>query len=181
MTEYASFITLLLSLGTVAGDIIIVVLIGAFIFRDSVWSKVLLGTVAAYAIELTFFTAFVATLSSLVYSEAIGFIPCSLCWIQRIFMYGQILLLGMAIWKNDKSIVDYSIGFSVAGAAVAVYHSFLQFGGSPLLPCAASVGGSSCSQRYFLEFGYVTIPTMALTAFGMMIIFMLVKKFQTIR
>jgi len=58
------------------------------------------------------------------------------------------------------------------GGMISLYHSYIQFGGSPLIPCSATGISVACTQRYFLEFGYVTIPTMALTGFAMILVFM---------
>ena len=40
----------------------------------------------------------------------------------------------------------------------------------------AAFGTVSCELVYFTEYGYVTIPTMALTAFAMIIVFFLCRK-----
>src|SRR5215213_8249764 len=48
--------------------------------------------------------ALVATLGSLYYSEIADFLPCRLCWFQRIAMYPlSILLLGMAIRRDIRN------------------------------------------------------------------------------
>jgi disulfide bond formation protein DsbB len=107
---------------------------------------------------------------SLFYSDSAGFIPCSLCWWQRIFLYPQAFILLFAMIKKRDDVAPYSIFLSAIGGLISLYHVFLQFGGSPFVPCSA--GGASCSQRYFLEFGYVTLPTMALTGFLMILVFM---------
>ena len=41
--------------------------------------------------------ALVATAESLYFSELRGFIPCTLCWYQRILTYPLVLLLGIAL------------------------------------------------------------------------------------
>ena len=66
---------------------------------------------------------------TLFYSEILGFAPCGLCWLQRVFLYPQVVLLGLALYKKDKNIVDYSIALSVAGGIVALYQHYLQMGG----------------------------------------------------
>ena len=56
---------------------------------------------------VSWFIALAAMLGSLYYSEIRGLAPCVLCWYQRILMYPQVLLLGLAIVKNDRGIADY--------------------------------------------------------------------------
>lgn len=120
--------------------------------------------------------AVAATVFSLYYSEIAGFEPCKLCWYQRIFMYPQIVLLGMAWYKKDFKIVDYALSLAIIGAVIALYHNYIYMGGSSILPCAASGLGVSCLRRYVVEFGYVTIPLMSLTGFLLMIFFLFAQK-----
>ena len=111
-----------------------------------------------------FVTSLGALVGSLTYSNIAGFPPCELCWIQRIFMYQQVILSFMAMIKKDKGIVFYLFPLSILGAIVSFYHSMAQWGfGGSLLPCTA-VGGE-CSKVYVLEYGYITIPFMAFTSF----------------
>ena len=54
-------------------------------------------------IFLAFLVSLVATLGSLFFSEIMHFIPCSLCWYQRIFMYPLVLLfLVNLLYPDDK-------------------------------------------------------------------------------
>lgn len=127
---------------------------------------------------ISFVVVTVATLGSLTYSDIIGYDPCKLCWIQRIFMYPLVILLGMAIYKKERTILKYVLTFSVVGALIAVYHYLLQLGVAPALPCSAVGYSASCSQRFVMEFGYITIPMMALTAFLMVIVSILASKYS---
>ena len=110
---------------------------------------------------------------SLFYSEILGVLPCGLCWLQRVFLYPQALLFAVAIWKSDRSVVDYSIAFSIFGGAIALYQHYLQMGGASILPCPAVATGVDCAQRYLFEFGYITFPLMSFTIFAFLIILML--------
>jgi disulfide bond formation protein DsbB len=84
-------------------------------------------------------------------------------------MYPQAVLLGLALWKKDKGIALYSLALSIVGSAIAGYHYLLQRGVVPELPCAAVGISESCSQRFVMTFGYITIPLMAFTAFLLLI------------
>ena len=122
-----------------------------------------------YVVWLLFLTSFSALIGSLLYSEIIGFPPCDLCWIQRIFMYPQVALAFMALIKKDKSIAGYLLPLSLMGAIVSLYHSLTSWGfGASLLACTA-VGGA-CSKVFVLSYGYITIPFMSFTVFAYLIL-----------
>lgn len=115
--------------------------------------------------------AVVASMGSLFLSEIAGWTPCKYCWIQRIFMYPQVILLAIALWKRDRSIAPYVLALSVIGLSYAGYHYYIQMQNivaapeNPATPCDAS--GESCVKTPFVEFGYITIPLMAFTAFAL--------------
>jgi disulfide bond formation protein DsbB len=88
----------------------------------------------------------------------------------------QVILLGLALWKRDDHITDYSLGLSIPGALVAGDHYYGQMVQSAALICHAGETISPCAQRFVLEFGYVTIPMMALTAFIGLIVLMLMYR-----
>ena len=119
-----------------------------------------------------------ATVGSLFLSEIAQFEPCKLCWFQRIFMYPQVFLLGIALWKKDLGIYTYSIALSAIGAIIAGYHYLLQIGVAPALPCSAVGYSADCSQRFILQFGYITIPLMAFSAFLLILLLNLNAKYR---
>ncbi|OHA20329.1 MAG: hypothetical protein A2836_03030 [Candidatus Taylorbacteria bacterium RIFCSPHIGHO2_01_FULL_45_63] len=125
----------------------------------------MLAFFAKQAFLFSFIIALGSTLVSLYYSLIIGFTPCDLCWYQRIFMYPLVILFGIALWKKDNGVIKYGLALSSVGAIIAFYNSYLQYGGSPLLPCGIDVNAVSCGVRYIFEFGYVTLPLMSLTGF----------------
>ena len=122
------------------------------------------------ALLIAFIVALAAMLGSLFFSEIAHYQPCELCWFQRILMYPQVLILGIALWKKDRSVSKYIIPMSVIGALIGAY----QYVKSSIIKVASSgtcsVTGSSCFVDYFKEFGYITIPLMACTAFIIIIV-----------
>ncbi len=122
-----------------------------------------------------FVVAVIATAGSLFYSEVAGYEPCKLCWWQRIFMYPQVVLLGIALLKRDTAVRFYAISLSAIGAVIAAYHYLLQLDIAPAIPCQAIGYSALCSQRFVMAFGYVTIPMMALTAFLLIIAFLVLQ------
>ena len=128
--------------------------------------------------------AFALTLAgsalTLFYSEILGFAPCGLCWLQRVFLYPQIILFGMALWKlrtsdvrERKFVADLSIVLSLVGGIVALYQHYLQMGGEAVLPCPATGPSLDCASRFLFEFGYITFPLMSATLFAFLIVLML--------
>lgn len=114
---------------------------------------------------LGFLISVFSSLFPMVYSEIIGFVPCSLCWWQRVFMFPVMFLFGVALWVKDNKVARYVAPILSVGFAISLYQNFFYyFGESSNLPCDAS--GVSCYQRLVSEFGgYISIPMMALTAF----------------
>ncbi len=85
-------------------------------------------------------------------------------------MYPTLLISAIAIIKNTKfvDIADYILALSLLGAAVALYQHLLQIlpQGS-LIPCSAT---DECAIRLVFEFGYITLPWMALSVFALFIL-----------
>ena len=170
--ELISTVNQTLALLTITGQIIMVVLIMSFATKRSE----AFNFFAKHALTFSLAVALIATLGSLFYSEIAGYEPCRLCWWQRIFMYPQVILLGIAWLKKDRGIVLHSIALSSLGALIAGYHYLLQIGMAPSIGCSAVGYSINCSQRFVMQFGYITIPMMALTAFLLIISFMIVFK-----
>lgn len=112
---------------------------------------------------------------SLFYSEIAGYQACILCVVQRWLLYPQILiiLIGMYYKKASAYMVAYALSF--LGLIVALYHNYIDYGGGDFFACDALGAGISCTRRYVLEFGYVTIPMMSLTAFALIMFFLTLK------
>jgi disulfide bond formation protein DsbB len=166
MPVYIDIINKILSVGTIFLQIIIILLISNLIFFRSRNNKILVFF-KKYTFYLGFLAALGAVSLSLFYSEIVGYALCELCWIQRIFLYPQLILFGMELYKKDRSIIDFSIAFAVLGSITSLYHIYVENGGSLGLSCAtlnpASTTEVSCAVRYIYEFGYITMPIMALT------------------
>jgi disulfide bond formation protein DsbB len=113
---------------------------------------------------LTGTVALVATLGSLYLSEIVHLIPCKLCWYQRIAMYPIALIALLAAWRKDASARLYIVALAAIGGGIAIWHRAMQQWPSLDSGACAAVG-PPCSAPYIKEFGFVTIPYMALSAF----------------
>lgn len=129
-----------------------------------VWKRVE-SLIKKNSLKILFLISLTATLGSLYFSEVRGFTPCKLCWFQRIFMYPQVFLMAVALYKKAKDIYKYILFLSIVGLIIAVYHYNLQVHPNPFAPCGDVGFSVSCSDNFFTYFGYITIPWMSLSAF----------------
>lgn len=125
----------------------------------------LLSSISKNALGLGFLVSFIGMLVSLYYSDYLGILPCGLCWFQRVFLYSQVFIFGMALYKKDHKIFPYTLLLSTVGLIIAVYQSYLQMGYSELLPCPAIASTIDCAKPTFVEFGFVTFPLMSVVLF----------------
>ena len=113
-----------------------------------------------------------ATFGSLYFSEIMGFIPCELCWYQRILMYPLILILGVATFQNDITVKRFVLPLALIGWFTSFYHYLVQKvpGFAAIKPCE---NGIPCNAQYINWLGFITIPFLAFTAFTVIIICMI--------
>jgi hypothetical protein len=108
--------------------------------------------------------AVVTTLGSLYYSEIAGYLPCELCWYQRICMYPLAAILAVGVLRKDRAVFWYAAPFVAVGAPLALYHWLVE-----RVPSLAESSSCSvfvpCSVPYFEELGYVTLAFMDMSAF----------------
>ena len=136
-----------------------------------------LGFIDRHYLALGFLLSFIPSLFSLVYSEIIGFVPCYLCWYQRVFMFPLVFIFGSAIWHKDRKIVKYVLPLLLVGFVISAYQNFIYyFADTGNIPCDAS--GISCYQQLVSEFGgYISIPMLSLTSFLALITVVLIAHF----
>lgn len=109
-------------------------------------------------------TSLVATLGSLYFSEVRDFIPCEMCWYQRILMYPIFIMTTIAYIQKNAKIALTTAVFSCIGGAISLYHYGIQKV-SFLQDSAPACGQVSCTGAYINWLGFITIPFLALTAF----------------
>ena len=173
MTEIVQQFNFFLALGVLLAQVGIFVLLFLFFFKKD--SK-LLNLIGKYGIHLVFLLSLAGVIFSLTYSEIFSFAPCGLCWLQRIFLYPQLILSGIALIKKENLIADYLISLSVFGAVVALYNHYLQIGGPDTIGCLAIGIEADCAKRIIFEFGYITFPLMAFTVFALIIVLMVITR-----
>jgi disulfide bond formation protein DsbB len=133
-----------------------------------------------YELWLAFLVAAIATGGSLFFSETAGFVPCELCWYQRICMYPIAIVTLLAAVADDRRAARYLLPLPVVGAGVSVYHLLVENGVvTQSQICLLSAPGG-CATKWINEFGYVTIPTLALTGFALAFAFLLLAAFDVL-
>ena len=153
----ASTVATVFALALFAGLVGIVVAV----FNESVRA-----VVRRRALMIAGSVAVAATLGSLYFSGVADFIPCKLCWYQRIAMYPLAVLLVMAAVRRDQSMLLYVRVIALFGLAVAAYHVWIQWFPEKSNFCEFD---NPCSARWVEAFDRVTIPQMAALSFVLII------------
>ena len=169
------YLNVFLGLGAIALQILSVLAL-AFLFFGPKKNK-FLDYVDRHFLVLSFLISLFASVFPLVYSEIIHFLPCVLCWWQRVFMFPTLFLFGTALWDKDRKVVRYAASLLSIGFLISIYQNFFYyFGETSNVPCDAS--GVSCYQHLVSEFGgYISIPMLALTAFFALLTLLAVAHF----
>ena len=115
-----------------------------------------------YGLYFIAFISLACIIATLVYSENIGYMPTTVSWYSRIAMYPQALLAIIALVKKDDRVWKYILWLSVIGLLVSSAHTIETTTGLAILPCSQAI---SCAKEYMKEYGFISIPVMALSAF----------------
>jgi disulfide bond formation protein DsbB len=131
-----------------------------------------------YELWLAFLVAAVATGGSLFFSEVAHFVPCELCWFQRICMYPLSITTLLMALADDHRAARYLLPLPLVGAGVSTYHLLVENGAvKQTQACLVSAPGG-CATKWINEFGFVTIPTLALIAFALVFAALLFSVFE---
>lgn len=136
--------------------------------------KLYLKFLAPYIWGIIILTTIGGVATTLLYSEVFGFVPCSLCWLQRVALYPQVFLVLAALKiKDTKNFPLYGMVLSIFGLVVAVYQYIYQalpsLQEAGLLPCLAD-GSADCSKKVMEVFGFVTFPFLSAVLFLFLIV-----------
>ncbi|MBI2743747.1 MAG: disulfide bond formation protein B [Chlamydiales bacterium] len=117
------------------------------------------------------FISLVGVMWSFYWSERLNLELCSLCWMQRVFLFPLAIILGIGTYRQDRGVIIYAMPLAIVGAFIALYHLLLQ-----KLPetvthklCTSRV---SCAQETIAHFGFVTPAMLSLTAFFLISLFL---------
>jgi disulfide bond formation protein DsbB len=147
----------------------VVVMLPAALFayrnrRLSSLANGLIEWIGPQARALAFVVAALTTAGSLYYSLVAHFIPCELCWYQRIAMYPLAAILLVGLVRRDSAVRWYALPLIAVGAPLSLYHWLVE-----RVPAFAQTSSCSavapCTAPYFQEMGFVTLAFMALSSF----------------
>ena len=128
-----------------------------------VW-RAIATAIGSQAVLVAWIVALVTTAGSLYYSEHLGFIPCELCWYQRIAMYPLVVVLGVGWFRRDRKVWITVLPFVVIGAPLSLYHWLVE-----RVPAFAESSSCSlvapCSAPYFEKLGFITLAWMCMSSF----------------
>ena len=162
--------TLFLALLAVAAQAAVVTIVVVSLVRPRA-----LDALRPQALTLAWVVAAVATIGSLWLSYGAGFVPCRLCWYQRIAMYPLAVILGIAARRRDHGVKVYALPVIAIGASISVWHMLIER--FPSLESGTSCDlANPCALIWTERFGYLTIPTMALSAFALIATLLLVAR-----
>ncbi|MCU0660581.1 MAG: disulfide bond formation protein B [Candidatus Pacebacteria bacterium] len=174
MSPFAQNFNVVVSLFGILAQVVTLLLLASLIFKKDWYVN---RVAKRYSIILAFLTALFGTVFSLVYSDVIGFAPCTLCYVQRFFLYPQVAVLGVLLFRESILARKIALGLSSIGGGIALYHYYGQMFNVGALACDIGADGISvCGQIPFIEFGYMTIPMLSLTSFILVIALLLPKR-----
>lgn len=176
-SENIHYLNIFLGIGAITLQVLSVVALAILFIINKKQKNAYLDFIDKHYLQIGFLIALSASVFPLVYSEIVKFLPCYLCWWQRVFIIPTVFIFGSAIWFKDRKIVKYVLPIISVGFLISLYHNFgYYFGETGNQPCDAS--GVSCYQQLVSEFGgYISIPMLALSAFLGILTVLLVAHF----
>ena len=146
---------------------LVLVFVTLALIVDMVYVRKFESAVRRFGLHTALMVTLIAVVLTLVYSEYFGIIPCGLCWMERMALYPQLILIAGALYLKDALMPKYGIALSVFGGVVSLYHHYIQMGGSEFIKCPAA--GADCAKRYLFEFDFLTFPLIATFLFAFLI------------
>jgi len=89
------------------------------------------------------------------------------------FMYPLVVIFAIALFKKDRKVFDYTLSLAAIGWLISFYHNYIYYKAINATACRI---GESCITPYVHEFGYITIPMMAFTAFSLVVVLALINR-----
>jgi disulfide bond formation protein DsbB len=100
---------------------------------------------------------------SLYFSEVRGWMPCALCWYQRICLWPLALVLSLAWYRKRPDIITFVLPQVAVGTLIATYQILIQdFLHADVLGLCPT--GPSCVTKVNVGLGPISIPMMSWAA-----------------
>ncbi|HEU5085402.1 MAG TPA: disulfide bond formation protein B [Acidimicrobiales bacterium] len=120
--------------------------------------------------------AAIAMGGSLWFSEGANFLPCQLCWYQRIAMYPLVVVLGLRALRPGGSPDLRVAGLAIVGLGLTVNLWHVTIETWPSLDSGACAATVPCTVRWVEGLGFFTIPRLATVAFGLIGLLLLLDR-----
>jgi disulfide bond formation protein DsbB len=162
-------IVLFLSLLALCAQVMVVLVVAIFVVPSARALRALvIGQLGSTAIPFAWLVAGVSMAGSLYLSEGAHFLPCKLCWYQRIAMYALALILGVAALRRRRDVAVYAAPLAGIGVLISTYHMLVErFPRLESNVCDLSV---PCTVIWTRRLGIETIPTMAFSGFLLILV-----------
>ena len=108
--------------------------------------------------------ALFASVASIYFIEYLGNPAATLCWLERMLIFGILLILTVAIVMKDINVKYYTIPFLALGIPSALYQQLVHWNIIQVESTSCSLS-SVCTTKFFDLFGFVTQATLCLVAF----------------
>lgn len=169
-TETAQLFFGLLTIAAAAGALMLIVLRVAALGGGDGPTRAL-SAIGDSALWLAWLVALGATLGSLYFSEVADFLPCRLCWFQRVAMYPLAVILLAGALRKDPGVRWYAVPLAIIGASISAWHSLIEWRPS-LDNGQCEFQGPSCTDVWFRQFG-LSLANMAFIGFLTILILLL--------
>jgi disulfide bond formation protein DsbB len=93
-------------------------------------------------------------------------------------MYPLVVILAVGAARRDRSAAVYASAVAAIGALVAAYHVALEW--FPALDTGACDAVTPCTLVWFRMLGFISLPTLALTAFVLIIVLLWIRPLSTV-
>jgi disulfide bond formation protein DsbB len=160
--------TVLFALGAVAMQVVaVLVLITWTLSMAGLRSpaKGLRGLISGYELWQAAALSLSGTAVSLFFTEFADFFPGEIGWYTRICMYPLSITTVLAALADDRRAARYLLPFPLVGISLSVYGILLENHVVAQSRSCQLSGPGGCTAKWIDEFGYVTIPVMALSSF----------------
>jgi hypothetical protein len=152
-------------LALVAAGLTVVVLAARLLAGRAPAAARLGAAIGARRNAITLAIGAAATAGSLYFSEVAHYVPCRLCWFQRVAMYPIGVLALVGLLRRDRTTRWYVVPFAAVGLPISAYHYLIEW--KPGLDTGScALFGPACTDIWFRTFGFATLAFMALCGFA---------------
>jgi disulfide bond formation protein DsbB len=118
-----------------------------------------------YMFYFAWILALIGALFSLYHSEVLGVDPCKFCWFQRCALFPLAVLLGIAVYRDDRNFIPYGLVLAGSGAILALIQM-----------CAFSPFCDNGCDGESKILGLLTMPVVSMIGFSAIFVLLLLSR-----